>query len=76
MAKIQDTAEPESPEEEVQKEKLRAKAGHVIKQVFKPKRIIEAEDAMGDWEVVGKRETFLVEKPEDSSDEVDDDDSY
>jgi len=31
---------------------------------------------MGDWEVVGKRETFLVEKPEDSDDDVDDDDSY
>lgn len=42
MAKIQDTAEPDSLDDELQKEKLRAKAGHVIKQVFKPRRIIEA----------------------------------
>ena len=74
MAKIQDAPEVEAAEEETQKEKVKAKAGHVIKQVFKPKRIIDAADGLGDWEVVGKRETYLVEKAEDGSD--DDDDSY
>lgn len=73
MAKIQDPSEPESPVESDSKAKVKAKPGHVIKQVFKPKRIIAADDGEGEWEVVGKRETFLIEKPEDSDD---DDDSY
>jgi hypothetical protein len=51
---------------------LKAQAGKLIKSVLKPKKTIEAADGMGDWEVVGKREAVLLEKPENSSD----DDSY
>lgn len=44
----------------------------VVKNVLKPKKTIAAQDGMGDWEVVAKRESYLVQKAEDSDDEEDD----
>lgn len=41
----------------------------IVKNVLKPKKTIAAEDGMGDWEVVTKRESYLLQKPEDSDDE-------
>ena len=44
----------------------------IVKNVLKPKKTVAADDGMGDWEVVAKRESYLVQKPEDSDDEADD----
>ena len=44
----------------------------MIKQVLMPKKTIKANDGMGDFEVVGKREKVIVEKAINS----DDSDSY
>lgn len=41
----------------------------LVKSVLKPKKTLAGDDGFGDWEVVGKRESYLVEKPEDSDDE-------
>jgi len=54
---------------------MKAKPGRVIKSVLKPKKTLAADDGMGEWEVVGKRESYLLEKPEDSDDEDELDDS-
>ena len=71
MAQIHENPDGESPDGEGL-EKVTAKPGHVIKQVLKPKKTIKADDGMGEWEVVGKREKVIVEKPINS----DDSDSY
>lgn len=43
----------------------------VVKNVMRPKKTIAADDGLGEWEVVGKRDTYLLQKPEDSDDEDD-----
>lgn len=40
----------------------------VVKSILKPKKTLKADDGQGEWEVVGKRESYLVQKPEDSDD--------
>lgn len=42
-----------------------------MKNVLKPKKTLVADDGMGEWEVVGKRESYLLERPEDSDDDED-----
>ena len=51
------------------KEKVKAKPGMIVKNVLKPKKTLAADDGLGEWEVVGKRDTYLLQKPEDSDDE-------
>lgn len=41
----------------------------VVKNVLKPKKTIAGDDGLGEWEVIGKRESYLLQKPEDSDDE-------
>lgn len=73
MASIKEANDADVPASSEIKEKIKAQPGKVIKQVLKSKKTITAEDGEGDWEVIGKRETYLIEKAEDSDD---DDDSY
>ena len=42
--------------------------GMVIKSVLKPKKTVKAADGQGEWEVVEKRQSYLIQKPEDSDD--------
>ena len=49
------------------KETVKPKPGMVVKNVLKPKKTLAADDGLGEWEVVGKRATKLLERPEDSS---------
>ena len=51
------------------KEKVKAKPGMIVKNVLKPKKTLAADDGLGEWEVVGKRDSYLLQKPEDSDDE-------
>lgn len=43
----------------------------VVKSVLKPKKTIAADDGLGEWEVVGKRESYVIQKPDDSDDDSD-----
>lgn len=51
------------------KETVKPKPGMVVKNVLKPKKTLAADDGLGEWEVVGKRESYLLQKPEDSDDD-------
>jgi len=47
-----------------------AETGKKTKQVFMPKKTITANDGLGDWEMVEqKRETYTVEKSDESSED-------
>jgi len=38
----------------------------VVKSVLKPKKTVKAQDGQGEWEVVEKRQSYLIQKPDDS----------
>lgn len=63
--------EPQLPvdEEPLDDSKVQPSKGNYITKKLAPKKTLRSNDAMGDWEVVDKRDKFLVEKPIDSSDE-------
>lgn len=74
LAQIQEATGTEAPVEADVPEPIKARPGHVVKTVLKPKKTIMANDGGGDWEVVTKREKYMIQKPEDSdSDEPDSD---
>lgn len=49
--------------------KIKPALGKYITKKMAPKKTMRSADGQGEWEIVDKREQFLIEKPIDSSDE-------
>lgn len=70
LEQLKEAANAQAAAEEVEaKPFLQADKGMVVKSVLKPKKTLKAQDGQGDWEVVDKRQSYLIQKPDDSDEE-------
>lgn len=67
---LKEATNAQAQSEEVEpKPFIKPEKGMVVKSVLKPKKTIRSGDGQGEWEVVEKRQSYLIQKPDDSDDD-------